>query len=114
MTIGAGDATIAVEALGVAFRQRRRTIMAVREVSFAVRPGETFGLVGESGSGKSTVLRAIAGLVPLAQGTIRIAGRSAGRRRSKAERRAGLPYRAALRREIMKPSNCATAIRSGI
>ncbi|MFI5011070.1 MAG: ABC transporter ATP-binding protein [Hyphomicrobiales bacterium] len=85
--MGAGDATVAVEALGVAFRQGRRTIMAVNEVSFAVRPGETFGLVGESGSGKSTVLRAIAGLLPLAQGTIRIAGRAAGRRRTKAERR---------------------------
>jgi peptide/nickel transport system ATP-binding protein len=80
-------ATIEVEALGVAFRQRRRTVMAVHEVSFAVKQGETFGLVGESGSGKSTVLRAIAGLVPLAQGTIRIAGHRAGRRRSKAERR---------------------------
>jgi peptide/nickel transport system ATP-binding protein len=82
-----GNATIEVEALSVAFRQGWRTIMAVREVSFTVKQGETFGLVGESGSGKSTVLRAIAGLLPLAQGTIRIGGRTAGRRRTKAERR---------------------------
>jgi peptide/nickel transport system ATP-binding protein len=78
---------IEVEALGVAFRQSRRNIMAVRDVSFTVEPGETFGLVGESGSGKSTVLRAIAGLVPIAQGTIRVDGRPAGLKRSKAERR---------------------------
>ncbi|MBK9440795.1 MAG: ABC transporter ATP-binding protein [Comamonadaceae bacterium] len=32
--------------------------------SFAVQPGESFGIVGESGSGKSTVLRAICGLAP--------------------------------------------------
>jgi peptide/nickel transport system ATP-binding protein len=82
-----GESTIEVEALGVAFRQRRRSVMAVRDVSFVVKPGETFGLVGESGSGKSTVLRAIAGLVPLVRGTIRVDGRLAGLRRSKAERR---------------------------
>ena len=36
-----------------------------------MQPGESFGLVGESGSGKSTVLRAIAGLAPVASGTHR-------------------------------------------
>jgi peptide/nickel transport system ATP-binding protein len=81
------EATIEVEAAGVAFRQGRQTIMAVRQVSFVVAAGESFGLVGESGSGKSTMLRAIAGLTPLAQGAIRIGGRPAGNRRSKAERR---------------------------
>jgi peptide/nickel transport system ATP-binding protein len=78
---------IEVEALSVTFRQGRRDLVAVREVSFTVAPGETFGLVGESGSGKSTVLRAVAGLLPPAHGTIRIGGRPAGLKRSKAERR---------------------------
>ena len=59
-TMRNGGATIAVERLGVSFRQGRRKIMAVRDVSFRVAAGETFGLVGESGSGKSTMLRAIA------------------------------------------------------
>src|SRR5690606_8633187 len=39
-----------------------------------VDEGEAFGLVGESGSGKSTVLRAMCGLAPVAQGTIAISG----------------------------------------
>ena len=37
--------------------------------------GEAVGLVGESGSGKSTVLRAVAGLIPYATGEITLAGR---------------------------------------
>jgi peptide/nickel transport system ATP-binding protein len=48
--------------------------VAVDEVSFDIRPGESFGIVGESGSGKSTVLRAICGLAPLATGTVRLTG----------------------------------------
>ena len=35
---------------------------AVREVSFTIRSGETFGIVGESGCGKSTVARLVMGL----------------------------------------------------
>jgi peptide/nickel transport system ATP-binding protein len=87
MTMGADRAIIEVERANVSFGQARRKLTAVRDVSFAVAPGETFGLVGESGSGKSTMLRAIAGLVPLAQGEIRVGGRSVGKRRDKAERR---------------------------
>ena len=37
---------------------------AVQNVSFKVDKGEIVCLVGESGSGKSTILRAIAGLLP--------------------------------------------------
>ncbi len=47
---------------------------AVAGVSFAVEAGETFGLVGESGCGKSTVLRALAGLIPDHGGEVRLDG----------------------------------------
>ncbi len=36
-----------------------RTFPAVKEASFSVFPGETFGIVGESGCGKSTVARLV-------------------------------------------------------
>ncbi len=38
-------------------------VRAVDDVSFAVAPGETFGLVGESGCGKSTVARCVVRLI---------------------------------------------------
>lgn len=46
-------------------------IDAVRDVSFKIKEGETFALVGESGSGKSTLALAVAGLLPVAEGSIK-------------------------------------------
>ena len=74
---------IEVAELSVTFRAGRTRIDAVRSASFSLAEGDSFGLVGESGSGKSTILRAIAGLVPQSTGVIRLAGRDVGRRRAK-------------------------------
>jgi len=49
-----------VRELRVEFRVKaKQPLVAVKDVSFQIFQGETFGLVGESGSGKTTIGRAI-------------------------------------------------------
>lgn len=43
----------------VDFKQKRRTIHAVNQVSLKVFPGDVYGIVGYSGAGKSTLVRVI-------------------------------------------------------
>ncbi|PAP92602.1 ABC transporter ATP-binding protein [Mesorhizobium wenxiniae] len=71
---------LSVDRLEVVFDRFR----ALKGVSLEVQSGESFGLVGESGSGKSTLLRAIAGLAPIASGSITVNGKKLGARRDKA------------------------------
>jgi peptide/nickel transport system ATP-binding protein len=78
---------IVVEHLTVCYGSGSRRILAASDVSFQVAEGAAFGLVGESGSGKSTVLRAIAGLIPHAQGRVALAGQEMHGRRTKAARK---------------------------
>ena len=61
--------------LNSAFLKRNRTYLdAIKNISFDVKSGETFGLVGESGSGKSTVARVITGIHPATSGAIHLDG----------------------------------------
>jgi ABC-2 type transport system ATP-binding protein len=51
-----------------------KDLVAVRELSFDVGPGEVLGLVGPNGAGKTSTLRCLAGILPTTSGTITIAG----------------------------------------
>ena len=52
-------------------------VEAVKDVSFVAYHGESIGIVGRNGSGKSTMLRAIAGLLPPTKGQVYLRGEPA-------------------------------------
>ncbi len=47
---------------------------AIRMATFRLPPGRSLAIVGPSGSGKSTLARAICGLIPVAGGSLNVAG----------------------------------------
>ncbi|MDA9767490.1 ABC transporter ATP-binding protein, partial [Candidatus Pelagibacter sp.] len=55
---------------GMFTESSKNTVMAVDDVSFNIREGESFGLVGESGSGKSTIAKMIVNLFKPSSGEI--------------------------------------------
>ena len=52
-----------------------KSMWALEDVSFEVRPGSTFGLIGQNGSGKSTMLKVIAGMMKATRGSVQVSGR---------------------------------------
>jgi len=50
------------------------TTQVIKDLSFDVYPGETFGLLGSNGSGKTTTIRALLGIYIPAAGTLHING----------------------------------------
>lgn len=48
--------------------------LALKDVSFQVRQGESWGLIGTNGSGKSTMLKVISGIMKPYQGSVTVNG----------------------------------------
>jgi ABC-2 type transport system ATP-binding protein len=80
------EAAISVEGLTKIFAPglRGQPIVAVRDLTLQVAPGEVYGLLGPNGSGKSTTLKVILGLVSATQGRTTILGRDSRSVKSRA------------------------------
>ena len=58
------------------FNKKYHTVFdAIKNVSFEVRAGETFGIIGRNGSGKSTLLQIICRILEPTKGSIEVKGR---------------------------------------
>jgi branched-chain amino acid transport system ATP-binding protein len=55
---------------------------ALFDVSLEVAEGETVAVIGANGAGKTTLLRSLAGAVPVARGSVKLAGQPVGGRPS--------------------------------
>lgn len=58
-------------------RARHEDFMALDNVSFDVRPGDTIGFVGRNGAGKSTLLKVLSKITPPSSGSVISRGRIA-------------------------------------
>ena len=75
-----GEDVFAIKGAEVSYRERDKgQLHAVRQLSVAVKRGETVAIVGESGSGKSSLVRAALGLVPLSAGRVSFCGSDLGK-----------------------------------
>lgn len=70
-------------------RLGRSEMVAVKSVSFDLKPGEILGLLGPNGAGKTTTLKMISGLLQPTSGQITVGGIDVATDRSRAVRQLG-------------------------
>src|SRR5947199_4471515 len=61
-------------ALQALLKPRYRDVHAVRDVTFAIEPGEIVAFLGPNGAGKTTTLKMLAGLLYPTSGRVAVAG----------------------------------------
>ena len=69
--------------------KRYGAFTAIRDVSFAVAPGEIVGFLGPNGAGKSTTMRILSCFMPASGGSARVAGYDVFRESMEVRRRIG-------------------------
>jgi len=67
-------------ALRALVRRTYETVVAVHDISFALRPGERVGFLGPNGAGKTTTLKMLAGLLHPTSGEVTVDGHVPWRR----------------------------------
>lgn len=82
----AADERLVIEDLSVVYG----AVTACRDISLEVSAGRCLAVVGANGSGKSSMMRGIAGVVPLASGRVHLGGRDLGSSPAHVRARAGL------------------------
>ncbi|MGI8601711.1 MAG: ABC transporter ATP-binding protein [Verrucomicrobiales bacterium] len=73
---------VSVNKLSKVFRTqtvRRQVVVAVKDLTLEVQPGEVYGLIGPNGSGKSTTMKVLLGLLKPTAGTAALFGRDSSK-----------------------------------
>lgn len=74
------------------FRQEKRTVTALDDVSFQVKRGEFAAYAGPNGAGKSTTMKLLSGMLQPTAGSISVLGMSPERDRIKLMKRLGVLF----------------------
>jgi NitT/TauT family transport system ATP-binding protein len=72
----ASDAAVHVRRASVVYPAADAPVRALHEVDLSIAPGEFVALIGPSGCGKTTLLRVIADLEPISEGSVTVNGMS--------------------------------------